>query len=87
MTQLESTFYILGIIYMVLNIVLLVGIGIGIYYIVRQVLDIRRQVTEKIKIVENAIQHPEETAAKVGMSILKAGLRKAKKVFKQKDTN
>lgn len=87
MTQLESAFYILGIIYMVLNIVLLVGIGIGIYFIVRTVLDIRRQVTEKIKYVENAIQHPEEAAAKVGMSILRVGFRNLKKIFKRADTN
>lgn len=88
MEQLQNTFYIIGIIYMIINILLLLGIGIGIYFVAKAVMDIHKQVSLKIKEVEYIIQHPEEKLAEVGTSILKASLRNVKKVFqKNKEDN
>ena len=70
---------------MILNILLLLGIGLGVFYIVRMVLDIRRQVTEKIKIVENIIKHPEDAIANVGASFIRSSLKRIRKRFFQKE--
>ena len=88
--ELQNTFYVLGIIYMVLNIAILVAIGMGILVISRKVFDIHKQVTEKLKAAEEAIKHPEGILANVGMAIFRAGLRGIKQSFfgkKDKDSD
>ena len=81
MTQLESLFYMVGIISFILNIVLLLGIGVGIFFITRMILDIRRKVREKIKIVENVIKHPEDAIADVSASFIRRSLKKIRARF------
>jgi hypothetical protein len=71
---------------MIFNILLLLGIGIGIYFISRAVLDIRKQITDKLKYVERVIHHPEEVIAEIGTSLIRAGLQKAKTRFFPKNT-
>ncbi len=83
MTQLENIFYIIGIIYMAVNIFILIGIGIGIFFIVRTVQDIHKSVMDKIKCVENAIDHPEDAFAEISMSFLRMGFRGIKKAFER----
>lgn len=87
MTDLQNTFYILGIVYMVLNILLLIGIGVGIYFIFRAVFDIRKQVNEKMKYVEKIIHNPEDVLVDVGASLIRYGLQSAKGIFKRRNAN
>jgi hypothetical protein len=81
MSQLESTFYIVGIISFILNIFLLLGVVLGLFFILRLVVDIRKKVTEKIKIVENVIKHPENAIADLSASIIRRSLRKLREKF------
>ena len=81
---LQNIFYTLGIIYMVLNILILLGIGIGIFFIVRIVLDIKKQIMEKIKYVENAMHHPEDAIADLGRGLIKSVLLRAKSRLNRK---
>ena len=81
MTQLESLFYIVGIISFILNIVLLLGIGLGIILIARMVLGVRRKVKEKIEVVRNVIKHPEDAIADVSASFIRGSLKKIRARF------
>jgi uncharacterized membrane protein len=79
--DIQNTFYIFGIIYLVLNIVILLGIVIGIFFIFKTVKDIHKQVSEKLKYVEKFMHDPEEVIAEVGASVIRSAFRKAKKAF------
>jgi hypothetical protein len=83
MEQLQATFYILAIIFMILNIVILVGVGVGVYMMVKAVSDMQKQVSEKMKYVEEVARHPDELLAQVGTSLLRRGARKVKGFFEQ----
>ncbi len=82
--DLQTVFYTIGIIYMLINILFLLGIGIGIYFIARIVLDIRKQIMEKIKYVENIMHHPEETIANIGAMLIKSALRKGRSMLRRR---
>lgn len=86
MSDLQTVFYITAIIYMVFNIVLLVGVGIGIYFVFQAIKEMRRKVEEKMKYVDRVIQHPEEVAAEIGASLIRIGIRRVKSVFKRGNT-
>jgi hypothetical protein len=81
MSQLESTFYIVGIISFILNILLLLGIVVGLFIIVRLAFDIRKKITEKIEIVKNVIKHPENAIADLSASIIRRSLKKVREKF------
>ena len=87
MTDLQTIFYIVGIMYMVLSTVVLIAIIAGIFIIFRTVRDIRRKVEEKIKNVERIIQHPEEIVGAIGASLIQKGLQRAKNVFNKRKNN
>ncbi|MBU3978191.1 hypothetical protein KKE68_00635 [Patescibacteria group bacterium] len=84
MTDLQTIFYIVGIMYMVLSTVVLVAIIAGIFIIFRTVRDIRRKVEEKIKNVERIIQHPEEIVGAIGASLIQKGLQKVQQIIRRK---
>ncbi|MBU4017007.1 hypothetical protein KKF69_06055 [Patescibacteria group bacterium] len=84
MTDLQTIFYIVGIMYMVLSTVVLIAIIAGIFIIFRTVRDIRRKVEEKIKNVERIIQHPEEIVGAIGASLIQKGLQKVQQIIRRK---
>lgn len=86
MSDLQSVFYIIAIIYMIFNIILLVGVGIGIYFIFQAIMDIRRKIDEKMKYVDRVMQHPEEVAAEIGASLVRTGIQRVKGIFYRSKT-
>ncbi len=88
MTQLESAFYILGIISFALNIIILLCVGFGTILIVRMALGIRRKVKEKIKVVKNVLKHPEDVVADVGASVIRRFIKRLKeKISGKRDSD
>ncbi len=83
MEQLQGTFYILAIVVMVLNILILVGIGVGVFMMVKAVSEIKKQVAEKMKIVDDAVRHPDELLMRVGSSLARRGVRRVKGFFER----
>jgi hypothetical protein len=69
---LENTFYVLGIIFMVLNIAILVGIVVGVFFIKKKIEEIQQNVEEKIATVKEVTSQPAELAR--GMGAIVAGL-------------
>lgn len=82
--DLQNTFYTIGIIYMILNIFILVGIAVGVVLLVKMVVDLKKQVDDKVKKVQNIMDNPEVYAARVGTSILTAAVSGVKSIFSRK---
>lgn len=87
MTDLQTTFYIVGITYMIFNIVLLAAVVVGIFFVFRATRDIRKKVEEKVKYMERIIKHPEDVAAEIGASLIRTGLGRVKKIIRGKKTS
>lgn len=87
MTDLQTIFYVMGIIYMLLGIVLLIAVGVGIIFVFRAVRDIRTKVEEKIKYVDRIIKHPEDVAAEIGAALIRKGVNKMKQVISVRKTS
>lgn len=86
MTDLQSAFYIVGIVYMVLNVLILIVIGVGIIFIFKTVSDIRKKIEEKIKFVEDVIKHPEDVIADIGASLIRKSFNRMKQAISRKKT-
>jgi len=69
---------------MVISIILLIGVGIGFIYIAKAVSDMRKQVDEKVKSVENFMDNPEEVIAQVGSTLVRKGIRRVRHAFKKR---
>ena len=81
---LENTFYVLGIIFMVMNIAILLGIVIGVFYIKKKIEEIQQNIEEKIATVKEVTSEPALLARGAGViaaTVLSYGL---KKVFNKK---
>jgi hypothetical protein len=86
--MLENTFYTLGIVSFALNIIILLGVGLVIIFIVRGILNLRNKVKEKVEVVSGFFKHPEDKAAEVGASLIRKCVKRLKdKVFGKKDSN
>lgn len=84
MTDLQSTFYIIGIIYMVINVVLLIGVGVGIIFIFRSIRKMHKKIEDKVKYVENLIKHPEDAIADMGASLIRRSVGRVKDAIRRK---
>jgi len=76
---LENTFYVLGIIFMVMNIAILIGLVVGVFFIKKKIEEIQATVEEKIASVKEVTSQPAALARGVGTvaaGILSFGLRK-----------
>ena len=81
---LENTFYVLGIIFMVMNIAILLGIVIGVFYIKKKIEEIQQNIEEKIATVKEVTSEPAllaRGAGAIAATVLSYGL---KKVFNRK---
>jgi len=81
--DLQAVFYIFGIIYMGINILLLLGIVIGILVIVNQVKEAKKKVEEKVNVVKDAVNHPEDLLANIGSSVIRRSVLRFKKRFEK----
>lgn len=84
--DLQSAFYIAGIVYVILNIILLIGVGVGIFFIFRAFRNLRRKCEEKMKYVDRIMHHPEDVVAEIGASLVRKGVQNMKGIFKRKNT-
>lgn len=86
MSDLQSTFYLIGIIYMIINLLLLIAVGVGVILIFRSVMEMRKKVEEKLKYVENVIKHPEDVIADIAASLIRKSFQGIKRGFKRGNT-
>lgn len=82
--DLQNTFYTIGIIYMILNIGILIGIAIGLIMIVKMVIELKKQVDDKVQMARKIMEHPEDYAVSIGSTILKSAVRGARSFFSGK---
>lgn len=68
--NLENTFYTFGIIFMSLNILILIGIAVLIFYIKGKVSDIHRQIEEKIEDINDMAIKPVKRVMDVASSFM-----------------
>lgn len=87
MIDLQSVFYVVGIVYMVLGVVILVAMIAGIFIVFKVISDVRRKIEEKIKCVERVVKHPEDVIADMGASLIRSGLQGMKEVFNKRKKN
>lgn len=83
MTDLQTVFYIIAIIYMIFNILVLLGVIVGIYFIFRTITDIRRRIIEKMEYVDKLMSHPEEAIANIAASLIRNGFQGIKGIFRR----
>ena len=80
--NLQTTFYVMGIIYMTLNILILIGIGIVLFVVAKKVFEIQRRVSEAIDAITRIARHPEDLAADVGATAAASAYNKVKSLFR-----
>lgn len=80
---LESTFYTIAIAYMTINIILLLGIGIGLFMLLKTFMEIREQINNKVNQIQDTFRNPENLAASIGSSLIRSAFKNAGKIFKK----
>ena len=73
--DLQSVFYVLGIICMSLSLILLIGLVVLVFYIWRKVSQLQKIVEEKIDDITN---RPGEIATEIGAKMVSQAVKKAK---------
>lgn len=82
---LQEVFYILGIFYMGMGIVLLIALVFAVFYIKKRIDTIQRAMEEKLDIIAEAARHPGEAAVGIGASLAEAAIEKLKSAIEKKD--
>ena len=81
---LEEIFYLLGIFYMGMGIVLLVALVFAVFYIKKRIDVIQHSMEEKLDIIAQAAKHPGEAAVGIGASLAEAAIEKLKTTLEKK---
>jgi len=81
---LQEVFYILGIFYMGMGMVLLVALVFAVFYIKKRIDTIQRAMEEKLDVIANAAKHPGEAAVGIGASLAEAAIEKIKDALENK---
>lgn len=76
--DIQNTYYVLGIIFMTLSIILLVGMLVLVFYIWRKVSQMQQFIEEKIDDLTN---RPGEIAGELGAAMVHKAVKKAKSFF------
>jgi uncharacterized membrane protein len=84
MQTLQVTFYIMGIIFMSIQIVLFIIVIILLFYIKAKVTEVTKMVEERIEEVKNIIRHPGEIAATVGTAVATTAINKVSDIMRSK---
>lgn len=84
MAGLQMAFYIVGITFMVLYGLLLVGIVIILFYLWKKISVFIDTITEKLTSVKYVASHPEEIATSVGEALAGMAIDQLKKIFTRK---
>lgn len=81
---LQTTFYIIGIIYMTLQVLLFVIIVVLLFYIKNKVTNIVTIVEERIDMIRNIVKHPGDIATSVGTAVATTAIDKVSDLFRSK---
>lgn len=71
--DLQTVFYTLGIIFYIFSILILLGIGIGVFFMYRKINQIYQEIDKKIDMFRT---HPQEVAAGFGSAIAATAFKK-----------
>lgn len=80
--NLQTTFYIMGIIYMTLNIIILISIGVALFIVAKKVFEIQRHIAEAIEAITSIARHPQDLAADMGATAAASAYNKVKSLFR-----
>jgi hypothetical protein len=83
MSDLEMAFYIIGIVFMSLMLILLIALVIAVFVIRAKVIAIQRQIEEKIDTVTSIASRSGEIVAKVGARAASRAAGKLKKASRK----
>lgn len=81
--SLQDLFYIVGLTYMSMGIVLLVALVFGVFYIKKRVDDMHKSIDEKLHFVGKVVQHPAESAMDIGASFAETAIEKVKDMLEK----
>lgn len=81
---LEEIYYLLGIFYMGMGIVLLIALVFAVFYIKKRIDTIQHSMEEKLDIIAQAAKHPGEAAVGIGASLAEAAIEKLKTTLEKK---
>lgn len=82
MQTMQQTFYIIAIVYMLVQICLFVGIGLMLLAVYRKIARITDIIEEKIGKVSTVLSHPGDIAAVAGSSFIQALYRSVNHLFR-----
>jgi hypothetical protein len=74
--DLQNTFYIVAIVFMILHILLLLGIAVTLYVIKRKISEVSATVEERFYLVKEAITNPGQIARGLGAIVANKALEK-----------
>lgn len=75
---LQDFFYVVGLIYMSLGIILLIALVIAVFYIKRRIDVLHKTFDSKLEMIGRITSHPAESAADFGASLAEAAIEKVK---------
>ncbi len=79
--SLQDLFYLVGLAYMTMGIVLLIALVFAVFYIKKKVNDMHRTFDEKLEFVRNLTAHPAESAVDIGASLAEAAVERIRSTF------
>lgn len=78
--ELQTIFYILGIVCMSLSLILLISLVVLVFYIWKKVVELQKLIEEKINDISN---RPVEIASEIGAKVVTQAVKKAKSYFEK----
>lgn len=82
--SLQDLFYIVGLMYMSMGIVLLIALVFAVFYIKKRVDDMHKVFDDKLGLIGKVMHHPAESAVDLGASFAEAAIEKIKEVVENK---
>ncbi len=76
--SLQDLFYLVGLAYMTMGIVLLIALVFAVFYIKNKVDQMHRTFGDKLEFVRNITTHPAESAVDIGASLAETVIEKVK---------
>jgi len=81
---LQNTFYVLGIVFMSLSILLLIAMVIATFYIKSKIAKIQEIIEEKLNLARHVANHPSDIAVDLGTVVASKAIKKAKSFLNKK---
>lgn len=79
--DLQSWFYLIGIIYMVLAIIILIAIGYVLFALKQKVTHLTNTIEERVEMVSRMVADPTDVAFNVGTHVANKAAKKVKSLF------